>query len=52
MEVKHGTLGKVGWNLCQGQRSVMITLCRVQLKDRKRAKNLMLLLGLSETTGQ
>ena len=28
------------------------TMCEVQLKDRKRSKDLMLMLGLNETIGQ
>ena len=34
------------------QRSILRAMCRVQLKDRKRAKYLMLMLGLNETIGQ
>ena len=36
-------------NFAKAERSMVIAMCGVQLKDRKRAKDLMLMLGLSGT---
>ena len=42
MEVKHGALWIVRWEFYESPRSMVRGMCRVQLKDRKRTKDLML----------
>ena len=50
MEVKHGVLRKVRWDFMKDREIHMVRAMRgVQLKDRKRSKDFMLMLGLNET---
>ena len=52
MEVKYGTWKKVKWEFYEGERSMMRAVYGVQLKDGKRSKDLMLMLGLDEAIDQ
>ena len=46
--LKESEMGILQWT----ERSMVRTMCGVQLKDRKRSKDLMLMLSLSETVDQ
>ena len=53
MEVKHGARKKVRWEILRRTEiSTVRAMCGVQLKDRKRSMDLMLMLGLKETIDQ